>query len=418
MVVNARRNQARDLFSNSMSKSFYMTLLGHLCLPILFTPHLLPPVNAVVVGTDDCNDDWVWGECIPWSFDANGCGIDGRQEARREGAGCHIIAFTMKCTPECDSSSNTYMWNFPGFPQPVVNYGNNNNNKSPAPEADYGKVKGPDGKEGGMKPIEPGPGGSSASKEKDTGKGDYKNKNPSKDKGKNDGKNKDKNDDSGAEWGISQLEKPSSGCEYAAPSKWSDCDRNGKKYRSKKLVSGPPICSQVVEEVEECRLNVPDPLNYKPPQLPSKPPSDEKPHSKNNSNKKQNDSTKKQDMKENEEKMPKDEPPSAVGVHSSSMMEKGTTCVYSKFSPWGKCVDGQKSRVQTLRYGPNSCTSQNTEYKRCTKGRHTGCQYIREEKKCDKCSWEKPGFKICRAPLDKNNSKSSCEPTLVIEKPC
>ena len=75
-----------------------------------------------------------------------------------------------------------------------------------------------------------------------------------------------------------------------------------------------------------------------------------------------------------------DEPPmSAVvggGVGGSVVRpqaeKSGTTCTYTKFSPWSKCVDGQKSRVQTLRQGPDTCMRQNTEYKRCTKARQTG----------------------------------------------
>ena len=103
-----------------------------------------------------------------------------------------------------------------------------------------------------------------------------------------------------------------SGCEYAVPSEWSQCERNGHKYRSKKLMSGPPVCSQVVEEVEQCRSNPPlltdlsinYILNQKPKPTQPNTPTDKKQPSKNKPS--TDAAPKKQPMKEDkQEKMSK-----------------------------------------------------------------------------------------------------------------
>ena len=67
-----------------------------------------PPNNSSSSVEDDCTDDWVWGECVPWNLDkATGCGTEGRQEAKREGTGCQIIAFQIKCIPECNKKGKS-----------------------------------------------------------------------------------------------------------------------------------------------------------------------------------------------------------------------------------------------------------------------------------------------------------------------
>lgn len=285
---------------------------------------------------DDCSDDWIWGDCVPWSFDSNGCGIDGRQEARREGLGCHIIAFTIKCTPECKIKGK--------------------NNKATDPKSNYDSDI--------MTPQ----------------------KSPTSDS------NSDQNMPYGgldSIWGVSSdvIQEPSSaGCEYEVTTSWSDCDRNGHKYRSKKLISGPPVCSRVVEEVEMCTGDEEEgrkqigPINEA--------------------------ETKPSDMSNAAREMARDEPP------------KPEKCSYTRFSVWSKCFNDQKFRTQNLKNGPTTCASQNTEYKSCTTGRKTGCQYKRDEKVCGKCNTEKPKMRICKAPLDKEVSPSSCASYLVIEKDC
>ncbi|XP_063720905.1 uncharacterized protein LOC134847669 [Symsagittifera roscoffensis] len=290
---------------------------------------------------DDCTDDWVWGDCVPWNLDkATGCGTEGRQEAKREGTGCQIIAFQIKCIPECNKKGKS---------------GDKNDNAGKqTPDQDRDEV--------------------------------------------------DSFEDNGIGlWGVDNEPDEESngkkgGCQYKVKTEWSKCDRNGHQFRSKELLTGSPkFCSKVVDEVQQCAgagtgwqaepegisdagspggwLPIP-PSGGETPSMPSDEPRDE------------------------EKEMKKEE------------------CRYSKFGAWSKCVGGQKYRTQNLKRGHEKCVSQNTQYRSCTSERKTGCQYLRSEKKCGKCNKEIPRKKVCHAPLNQEESSSSCNKSLRIEKPC
>ncbi|XP_075245859.1 uncharacterized protein LOC142339595 [Convolutriloba macropyga] len=365
-------------------------LLSHLLIVILLTSS--QSVHGLASLGDECSDDWEWGDCVPWGYSdgmENGCPKEGRQEARREGLACQIIAFTIKCTPDCNKADN--------------NKGNG------------GKIGGKGAGKGSNKDQSNG-------SEKVHNGNDMYDPNKSKHNGNSDGKGGQQNNPNKPHWGVNEttVAPPPSktGCVFEITTDWSECDRNGYKYRSKKLIRGSSFCSKVVEEVEDC-FSFGEPIsaggggsgtNQQGDGKSGTGPIGELDSGSKGGNK--------------DDGMAKDEPWSGESGGVNAKKDEGevggTECVYGRFTTWSECIEGQKYRIQNLKNGPTSCVSQNTQYKQCRKDRKSGCQYKRSEKRCGKCSAEIPKVKVCRAPLDtKTTSKTnSCDKFLVIEKPC